>query len=275
MDDPTVSTRKLSQMVDVSQSSCLRILKNVLKSYPYRVTLRHQIKPGDYPKRVTYAQIMSVMYQDAEFKNNIWYMDEASFHLDGKVNRWNTRIWGQEKPDTLIEKPLRESPKVNAVSLISRRCIKGPYFFPEDTVTAQDVLDMLQLFIIPDLQASNLLNNNTWFLMDGAPVHYSNLVLEFVNDTFPNQWIGRGTHDYPAPISWPPRSPDITPLDFFYWGYLKDNVYTTHHPTLDSLKERMMDISNAINRGTLQAVTEEVIKRLDKLMEVNGQHIEL
>ena len=26
---------------------------------------------------------------------------------------------------------------------------------------------------------------------------------------------------------WPPRSPDITPLDFFLWGYVKDRVCRT------------------------------------------------
>ena len=275
MDDPSVSTRKLSQMIEISQSSVCKILKNILKSYPYRITLRHQIKDDDYPKRVQYAQIMSVMYADQNFKNNIWYMDEAAFHMNGCVNRWNTRIWGQEKPETLLQKPLRESPKVNAVAIISRRGVKGPYFFPEDTVTSQDILDMLELFIIPDLRASNLLNDNTWFLMDGAPVHFSNNVLEYIDDTFPGRWIGRGTQRYPAPIAWPPRSPDITPLDFYYWGFLKDNVYKNHHPSIASLKDSMIDISNSIPRETFQAVTSQVIVRLQKLIEVNGRHIEL
>ena len=42
------------------------------------------------------------------------------------------------------------------------------------------------------------------------------------NDTFPERWVGRD-----GPIPWPPRSPDITPLDFFVWGYVKGIVYQT------------------------------------------------
>nr|CAI5833004.1 unnamed protein product [Callosobruchus analis] len=34
------------------------------------------------------------------------------------------------------------------------------------------------------------------------------------------QWIGRR-----GPIEFPPRSPDLTPLDFFLWGTVKDEVY--------------------------------------------------
>lgn len=34
---------------------------------------------------------------------------------------------------------------------------------------------------------------------------------------YPICWIGRG-----GPVLWPPRSPDLTHLDFFLWGYLKN-----------------------------------------------------
>ena len=39
---------------------------------------------------------------------------------------------------------------------------------------------------------------------------------QHLNDTFPNGWIGRG-----STINWPPRSPDLTPLDFCLWGLMK------------------------------------------------------
>ncbi|GBM25456.1 hypothetical protein AVEN_261573-1 [Araneus ventricosus] len=51
---------------------------------------------------------------------------------------------------------------------------------------------------------------------DGAPPNYGNIVREFLDTTFPQWWIGRG-----AVMAWPPRSPDITPLDFYLWGYVK------------------------------------------------------
>jgi hypothetical protein len=45
---------------------------------------------------------------------------------------------------------------------------------------------------------------------DGAPPHGGLPVRQFLEVTFRKRWIGR---DGPTP--WPPRSPDITPLDFF------------------------------------------------------------
>lgn len=35
-----------------------------------------------------------------------------------------------------------------------------------------------------------------------------------------NRWIGRQ-----GAIEWPPRSPDLTSLDYLLWGYIKERVY--------------------------------------------------
>jgi len=44
--------------------------------------------------------------------------------------------------------------------------------------------------------------------------------MQLLNDTFSNRWIGRG-----STINWPPRSPDLTLLDFCLWGLMKNEVY--------------------------------------------------
>ena len=49
-----------------------------------------------------------------------------------------------------------------------------------------------------------------WYQHDGAPAHFSIAARQVLNDKYPNRWIGRG-----GPVPWPPRSPDLTPLDFF------------------------------------------------------------
>ncbi|EFN87845.1 hypothetical protein EAI_10117, partial [Harpegnathos saltator] len=70
--------------------------------------------------------------------------------------------------------------------------------------------------------------DDVWFQQDGAQPHYGRIVRNYLNDTFLNRWIGRrGT------IEWPPRSPDIAPLDFFLWGTIKNKVYFTKPRNLD------------------------------------------
>ena len=58
------------------------------------------------------------------------------------------------------------------------------------------------------------------FMQGGAPPHFSCFMTDVLNERFPDAWIGRG-----GPIPWPPPSPDLSPLDFFLWGYFKNLVY--------------------------------------------------
>ena len=40
-------------------------------------------------------------------------------------------------------------------------------------------------------------------------------------------------------VVWPPRSCDLTPLDYYLWGAVKDNCYTEKPETIDALKDNI------------------------------------
>ena len=63
--------------------------------------------------------------------------------------------------------------------------------------------------------------------------HWFRHVRAYLDATFGDAWIGRG-----GPTAWPVMSPDLTPLDFFFWGYVKDRVYKTAVNDIDHLKEK-------------------------------------
>ena len=68
---------------------------------------------------------------------------------------------------------------------------------------------------------------------------------------------------------------DITPLDFFLWGYVKDRVYQTPVQDLVTLRERIVEAIQAIDVDMLQRVWMEMEYRLDILRATNGAHVEL
>ena len=88
--------------------------------------------------------------------------------------------------------------------------------------------------------------------------------------TFPNRWIGR---DGPTP--WPPRSPDITRLDFFLWGYVKDKVFSTPVPDITNLKARITNVFVTITEDMLENTWREFDYRLDVLRATKGAHVEV
>ncbi|GBN28044.1 hypothetical protein AVEN_71911-1 [Araneus ventricosus] len=84
----------------------------------------------------------------------------------------------------------------------------GRFSSQKKSITANVFLDLLQLFIAPQLEE---FRPRIMFQQDGAPPHCGSLVRDFLDETFPDRWIGRD-----GPTLWPPCSPDITPLDFSF-----------------------------------------------------------
>ena len=83
-------------------------------------------------------------------------------------------------------------------------------FFLDETMTGDKYLKILKNQILPQLQQLPNLHD-FYFQQDGAPPHYSKGVREYLDETFPLTWIGQR-----GPIDWPKRSPDLTPMDFFF-----------------------------------------------------------
>jgi len=90
----------------------------------------------------------------------------------------------------------------------------GPVIL-DDLMTGQNYLDVLQNELPIQLEDVPLATRIAmYFQHDGAPSRYTRYVMQHLNETFPNRWIGRG-----STINWPPRSPDLTPLDFLFMGF--------------------------------------------------------
>ena len=90
-----------------------------------------------------------------------------------------------------------------------------------------------------------------------------------------HQCIGRkGPKDLTL-HSWPPRSPDMTPRDFFLWGYVKERVYVPPLPAdLDELTNRITAAVKSVTEDTLRRVWDEFSYRVDDVRAAGRGHIE-
>jgi hypothetical protein len=50
-----------------------------------------------------------------------------------------------------------------------------------------------------------------------------------------------------GPATWPLRSPDLTPLNYYLWGHMKSLVYAVRSSTRAELMNHIMDDSMHIN----------------------------
>ncbi len=129
-------------------------------------------------------------------------------------------------------------------------------------------MQLLKNYFHPILKKKRL-DKKVIFQQDGAPPHFSKQVRAWLGENFDGRWIGRG-----GPISWAPRSPDLTPLDFFLWGFIKTKVYTRTVVDIDDLKNRIEEEIKSIKKETLQNVFDSIVKRLEFCIDVNGNTFE-
>lgn len=274
-ESPSISSRQVATENDISQTSVLNVLK-ANKYHPYKITMVQELTEDDPDRRLQFCEsMMDLLDRNVLQSENILFSDEATFTLHGHVNRQNCRYWADSNPHWMREVHTQRPQKINVWAGIIRDRVVGPIFF-EDNLNGDRYLQFLQDELIPNLaiQFPNDLNPlvpnaDIWFQQDGAPPHYAQPVRNYLDQIFANRWIGRrGT------IEWPARSPDLTPLDFFLWGYLKSKVYKTKPENIDILKDRIRSECELISPETIQNVRNEFYLRLGCCQEVNGQHFQ-
>jgi hypothetical protein len=142
-----------------------------------------------------------------------------------------------------------------------------PYFF-EDTVTGESYLSMLNEYFYPlfcDLPGKD----SIFAMQDGAPPHYALGVRNWFDQKFPKRWIGRR-----GPIDWPARSPDLTPTDYFMWGYIKGMVYHDKPRSLGHLKQSIITAFHTLDAGLCKNVCESIPERLQRCIDADGHQFE-
>ena len=108
-------------------------------------------------------------------------------------------------------------------------------------------------------------------MMDGAPPHIWRPVLDWFDEHFPSRVISRLRG-----IQWAPRSPDLTPCDYWLFGHLKSLVYSHATPVanIEELKQRIIDYSREITLETVRAALLHFRIRLECCRDAEGGHIE-
>lgn len=193
--------------------------------------------------------------------NKIIWSDESLFKLSGVINRHNCCYWAYSNPQIQIPVPNSKDGVMVWCGVTSDGII-GPYFFDE-TVTGESYLNMLKDFLWPKVKYQRM-----YFQQDGAPPHYWLVARNWLDEKFNGRWIGRR-----GPIEWPARSPDLTPPDFFLWGYLKNIVYKDRPSSCDELRDRIEQACREIDKGMCRRACENVVVRLKRCQETGGKQI--
>lgn len=270
-EDREESIRHRSQQLGLSYATTWRILKKDLGLKAYKIQLVQELKPPDLRLRRVFSEwALERIQENPLFPRQILFSDEAHFWLNGYVNKQNCRIWGEEQPEVYQERPLHPL-KTTVWCALWAGGIIGPYFFKNAagqhvTVNGERYRAMITDFLLPQIEANGL--HDIWFQQDGATCHTARITMDLLGNHFGEQLISRF-----GPVNWPPRSCDITPLDFFLWGYVKSKVFVDKPATIEALEANIERVIREIPVAMLERVIENWRERMDHLKASCGQHM--
>ncbi|GFT00902.1 putative mariner transposase [Trichonephila clavipes] len=125
---------------------------------------------------------------------------------------------------------------------------------------------MITNFFIPELNNHDV--QELWFQQDGATCHTARALIDLLKDKFGDRLISRF-----GSVNWPPRSCDLTPLDYFLWGYVKSLVYADKPQTLDHLEDNIHRVIADIRHKCWKKLSEYWTSRLDYIRASRGSPI--
>ncbi|KAJ8912045.1 hypothetical protein NQ315_016732 [Exocentrus adspersus] len=118
---------------------------------------------------------------------------------------------------------------INVWGGILHNYVIGPYIF-QGSVTGEVFLNFLRNDFPRLIQhVPDFIKNRMWLQLDGAPAHF-------------------------RPTAWPPRSADLTPMDYFLWGVVKSDVYRVSATTREDVVERFQQSFQRISPLVLSNV---------------------
>ncbi len=143
-------------------------------------------------------------------------------------------------------------------------------------MNGQNYLEIINNFVVPEMEhifprQRRGVFRRVWWAQDGAPPHRLLAVRERLRELFGNRVIALH-HDIP----WPPRSPDLSPCDFFLWGYLKGKVFTSPPDSIHQLRDRIVQAVDNLrqDQDLIRRAVRDMRRRCQLCIDRNGGHVE-
>ncbi|GJQ78998.1 hypothetical protein Trydic_g159 [Trypoxylus dichotomus] len=258
-DNPRLSTRQAAKLIGISQSTASRLLRSK-SPLSYQVQVM-QLSESDQIARVNFCTwFRQKRIEEQNLAKRILFADECRFSRNGILKFRNVysssediisvNVWVGIVGDTLL------GPCILPAKLTQDSYLR----FLRNTM--QKYLDDIPLYA----------QGNLWFMHDGEGSHISQEVCDFFNKTF-SQWIGGGDHG-----SWSTRSPDLNPIDFFFWDYMERLVYDCKNviKTEEDLCQYILKAAKHIEKqsGNFQWMRESLSRRVEACIYAKGANFD-
>lgn len=270
--DSRRSAREVAWLCHTTHPTVLLVMrKHGIK--PFKIPKVQHIRDSDRQRRSNFCRwFIENQERDSQFYSKIIWTDESNFSSRGFFNRKNTHYWAQEKQSVFVEANAQVRFSINVWCGLLGSQIIGPHFY-QGTLSGPDYFRFIETELSQFLDDMPLnRRRHVIFMQDGAPAHNARTNITTLKAMFPGRLLATK-----GDILWPARSPDLTPLDFFLWGKVKDLVYGAEnlpYATLDQLRRKIVKVFDELNHSEVRAATESVVRRCNLCLANDGAQFE-
>ena len=125
---------------------------------------------------------------------------------------------------------------------------------------------MLNEFLFTRIEEEDI--GNIWFQQKFATYHTAEATLNILLPVFEDRIISRRVD-----VVWPTRSCDLTPLDYYLWGAVKDKCYSDKPDTMDALKGNIHEVIDEIQLHAIDNVLKNWTDCVGYCMSNRGSHL--
>ena len=250
---PEISLQTVSDITDISKSKCRKILNDNGIKY-HRKIGRTPLTPVHHRKRVNFCQIYGNMPYPLP---PIIFTDESTVC----VNLNEGGIWrraGEYPPGSFYDK-FQKPKSVMVWGAIGPMGFRTPLIRVQGTLNAERYIRMLSSYNIPGL-CSAAFPGGYYFQQDNAPAHSSRFTQRYLHQVFPSI------------IVWPPKSPDLSPIEQI-WDYLKKKLAGRNFDTEDDLFEAIRTEWDRIPPEIIHNYYSSFKARCQACLSINGQSL--
>lgn len=271
------SSREIaSELGSVCQKTIINAAKELKLRY-YRRPKVQSLNIVQAKARLTFCtDLHKSIVQSLIDLNNICFTDECYINLNNISNRQNSGIWfirGENyfEQEQLDERGTHPSaimiftalhPKIGiAYSEVCEGSINAAKY----KEIIEKVAKSLQEKLGPDFA-------NCWYQQDGAPAHTAKANIDLLKEKFQGRVISSKAPF--SPYQWPPHSPDLNPLDFWFWTALKAIIKRQRPKTRDELELAYHLAITSFEPSDVKKATADLHWRLMACKEQKGWHFE-
>jgi len=228
------SARKISREEGSAPKTVMIAIRDDLSLKAYKKIRVPALTDAHIVKRKSFC-IWIRNHFDHESCRSIMFSDEKWFDQDGQYNRQNDRIYAvsrQAATEDMGTRPEHKFPfKVMVWIGVTFSGLTQLVILPQKTTFDSDFY-VEKVLPIVKRDGIQLIGENFIFQQDGAKPHTSGQTMEAIEK------LG---FSIIAPEKWPPNSPDLNPLDYFFWNEVEVHLKTKKFNNIAQLTQKIKE----------------------------------